>query len=203
MCRPIPGSRRAASTHRSSGTSYPLCDAGRAILPEGPRRARPTQTVRRRADEAPPRTAAGGTQLEPPRQAGCTIPIQVLGTVLRAPSSHGGRKPMATSAERMRALRERARRGIRRLTVDVSDGDLQAMVEHGYAGAASTEPRSAGASHQPFYHRHARQIGQLTAHDGCNAVSAATPSPMQRRFSPPKEAVEAVPPAGCGTPATP
>ena len=80
---------------------------------------------------------------------------------------------MATSAERMRALRERARRGIRRLTVDVSDGDLQAMVEHGYAGAASTEPRSAGASHQPFYHRHARQIGQLTAYDGCNAVSAA------------------------------
>ena len=39
---------------------------------------------------------------------------------------------MATSAERMRALRERARRGIRRLTVDVSDGDLQAMVERGY-----------------------------------------------------------------------
>jgi hypothetical protein len=32
---------------------------------------------------------------------------------------------MATSAERMRALRERARRGIRRLTVDVSEGDLQ------------------------------------------------------------------------------
>ena len=31
-------------------------------LPEGPRRARPTQTIGRRADEAPPRTAAGGTQ---------------------------------------------------------------------------------------------------------------------------------------------
>jgi hypothetical protein len=46
---------------------------------------------------------------------------------------------MATSAERMRALRERARRGIRRLTVDVSDGDLQAMVERGYEGAASTD----------------------------------------------------------------
>ena len=39
----------------------------------------------------------------------------------------------------MRALRERARRGIRRLTVDVSDGDLQAMVERGYEGAASTD----------------------------------------------------------------
>jgi hypothetical protein len=46
---------------------------------------------------------------------------------------------MATSAERMRALRERARRGIRRLTVDVSDGDLQAMVERGYEGPASTD----------------------------------------------------------------
>ena len=46
---------------------------------------------------------------------------------------------MATSAERMRALRERARRGIRRLTVDASEGDLQAMVERGYEGAASTD----------------------------------------------------------------
>ena len=46
---------------------------------------------------------------------------------------------MATSAERMRALRERARCGIRRLTVDVSEGDLQAMVERGYEGPASTD----------------------------------------------------------------
>ena len=46
---------------------------------------------------------------------------------------------MATSAERMRALLERERRGLRRLTVDVSDGDLQAMVERGYEGAASTD----------------------------------------------------------------
>ena len=46
---------------------------------------------------------------------------------------------MATSAERMRALRERARRGIPRLTVDVSEGDLQAMVERGYEGAPSTD----------------------------------------------------------------
>ena len=35
--------------------------------------------------------------------------------------------------------RERARRGIRSLTVDVSEGDLQAMVERGYEGAASTD----------------------------------------------------------------
>jgi hypothetical protein len=46
---------------------------------------------------------------------------------------------MATSAERTRALRERARRGIRRLTVDVSEGDLQAMVERGYESAVTTD----------------------------------------------------------------
>jgi len=47
---------------------------------------------------------------------------------------------MATSAERMRAHRERARRGLRRVTIDVSEGDLQAIAERGYEGAASTEP---------------------------------------------------------------
>ena len=34
---------------------------------------------------------------------------------------------MATSAERMRALRERARRRMRRLTIDVSEDDLQGL----------------------------------------------------------------------------
>ena len=52
---------------------------------------------------------------------------------------------MATSAERMRALRERARRGIRRLTVDVSEGDLQAMVERGYEGAVTSDDQQAQA----------------------------------------------------------
>jgi hypothetical protein len=47
---------------------------------------------------------------------------------------------MATSAERMRAYRERARRGLRRVTIDVSEGDLQVIAERGYEGAASTEP---------------------------------------------------------------
>jgi hypothetical protein len=46
---------------------------------------------------------------------------------------------MATAAERMRALRERARRGLRRLTIDVSERDLQAIAERGYEGAASTD----------------------------------------------------------------
>jgi hypothetical protein len=45
---------------------------------------------------------------------------------------------MTTSAERMRALRERARRGLRRLTVDVSEKDLRTLAERGYEGAAST-----------------------------------------------------------------
>ena len=39
----------------------------------------------------------------------------------------------------MRAHRERARRGIRRLTVDVSEDDLRTLAERGYEGAASTD----------------------------------------------------------------
>ena len=47
---------------------------------------------------------------------------------------------MATSAERMRALRERERRGIRRLTISVSADDLRVIAEHGYEVAASNDP---------------------------------------------------------------
>ncbi len=46
---------------------------------------------------------------------------------------------MATAAERMRAHRERARRGLRRLTIDVSEDDLRALAERGYEGAASND----------------------------------------------------------------
>jgi hypothetical protein len=46
---------------------------------------------------------------------------------------------MTTSAERMRAHRERARRGIRRLTIDISENDLRTLAERGYEGAASTD----------------------------------------------------------------
>ena len=49
---------------------------------------------------------------------------------------------MATPAERMRTLRERARRGIRRLVVDVSDDDLRTLVRRGYEGAAAPMPIS-------------------------------------------------------------
>jgi hypothetical protein len=43
---------------------------------------------------------------------------------------------MATSAERMRDLRERARRGIRTFTISVSAEDLRVIAEHDYEGAA-------------------------------------------------------------------
>jgi hypothetical protein len=49
---------------------------------------------------------------------------------------------MATPAERMRAHRERAHRRLRRLTVDVSEDDLQEIAQAGYEGAAGTEQNS-------------------------------------------------------------
>ena len=51
---------------------------------------------------------------------------------------------MTTATERMRALRERSRRGIRRLTVDVSEDDLRTLAERGYEGAASTDADQQG-----------------------------------------------------------
>jgi hypothetical protein len=46
---------------------------------------------------------------------------------------------MATAAERMRAHRERARRGLRRFTISVSADDLSVIAENGYEGAASSD----------------------------------------------------------------
>ena len=46
---------------------------------------------------------------------------------------------MATSAERMRALRERQRRGLRRLTIEVSEDDLRAIAKRGYEGSVTTD----------------------------------------------------------------
>ena len=46
---------------------------------------------------------------------------------------------MATPAERMRAHRERARRGVRRLTIDVSEDDLRAIAKRGYEGAVTSD----------------------------------------------------------------
>jgi hypothetical protein len=46
---------------------------------------------------------------------------------------------MATSAERMRALSERERRGLRRFTIGVSEDDLRVIAGHGYEAAASAD----------------------------------------------------------------
>lgn len=46
---------------------------------------------------------------------------------------------MATSADRTRAYRERARRKLRRLTIDVSEDDLRTLAERCYEGAASND----------------------------------------------------------------
>jgi hypothetical protein len=46
---------------------------------------------------------------------------------------------MATSAERMRAHRERAHHRLRRLTADVSEDDFRSLAEQGYEGAAGTD----------------------------------------------------------------
>jgi hypothetical protein len=42
---------------------------------------------------------------------------------------------MATSAERMRALRERRRRGFHKLTIQVSEHDLRQIAQAGYEGS--------------------------------------------------------------------
>jgi hypothetical protein len=56
---------------------------------------------------------------------------------------------MATAAERMKAHRERARRGLRRFTITVSADDLRVIAQHGYEGRRTRRPGSAGASRQP------------------------------------------------------
>jgi hypothetical protein len=65
-----------------------------------------------------------------------------LTRISRDASGHQRRRKgdtRATSAERVRALRERARRALRRLTIDVSEDDLRTLGERGYEGTASTD----------------------------------------------------------------
>ena len=64
---------------------------------------------------------------------------------------------MATSAERMRAHRERARGGIRRLPVDVNEDDFRMLAECGYEGAASTD-----------HDQQAQAIGLFLTEAGCS-----------------------------------
>jgi hypothetical protein len=65
------------------------------------------------------------------------------------------RLPVATtSAERMRALGERARRGVKRFTIDVSEDDLRAIAKRGYEGAVTTD-HDQQAHGRPVSHRRA------------------------------------------------
>jgi len=57
---------------------------------------------------------------------------------------------MATSAERMRAVRERRRRGLRRLTIEVSENDLRAIAKRGYEGAVTTDHDQQAQAVGPF-----------------------------------------------------
>ena len=46
--------------------------------------------------------------------------------------------PWRDTCERLRARREAERRGLRRLTIDVSEDDLRAIAKRGYEGAVTT-----------------------------------------------------------------
>jgi len=84
---------------------------------------------------------------------------------------------MATAAERMRAHRERARRGHRRFTISASADDLPVIAEHGYEGvllamralqAPTTISRlkpSACSSTTPFCKSDRQTIAEAERHD--------------------------------------
>ena len=62
-----------------------------------------------------------------------------LGNGLRAPSTRPRERPPWLQRQRMRALRERERRGLRRLTIEVSEDDLRAIAKRGYEDAVTTD----------------------------------------------------------------
>jgi hypothetical protein len=64
--------------------------------------------------------------------------VQVLQTVFVTMLATEGQN-MVTSAERMRALRERQRRGLRKLRIEVSEDDLRQIAKRGYEGAVTTD----------------------------------------------------------------
>jgi hypothetical protein len=65
--------------------------------------------------------------------------VHALGSVYVHHPLEEGRTIMATSAERMKGLRERERRELRRFTVPVSEDDLRVIAKHGYGGALSMD----------------------------------------------------------------
>ena len=64
------------------------------------------------------------------------------------------------STERMRALREQERRGLRRFTIGASEDDLPRDCGARLRRRRKRRSRSAGASRQPLHHRHARRLGR-------------------------------------------
>ena len=80
-------------------------------------------------DEAPkePETEARFGAAAPELASGPLI-VHALGTVC-VHHARPRETTMATSAERMRALREHQRRGVRRLAIDVSEDDLRAIAK--------------------------------------------------------------------------
>jgi hypothetical protein len=86
---------------------------------------------------------------------------------------------MATSAERMRALSERERRGLRRFTIGVSEDDLRVIAEHGYEGAASADQdqqQAVGSREGKRKWREAAGFG----HEPTQRASVLSHSPMMR-----------------------
>jgi hypothetical protein len=90
---------------------------------------------------------------------------------------------MATSAERMRALRkrERERRGLRRFTIRVSEDDLRVIAKHGYEGVLSPDPDQqaralrraavldAGSKHSIGFRRDRRTAVSLSHRSSCSS----------------------------------
>jgi len=106
---------------------------------------------------------------------------------------------MATSTERMRALRERKRRGLRRFTVGVSEDDLRVIAEHGYGGAASGDQDQQAQAVSLF-------ITDMLRRDRPWVTALRRPQrrysngspPLQRRFSRPENSIGAVRPPVAG-----
>ena len=86
---------------------------------------------------------------------------------------------MTTSAERMRALRERKRRGPLTFMIGVSEDDLRVIAEHGYEGAASADQdqqQAVGSREGKRKWREAAGFG----HEPTQRASVLSHSPMMR-----------------------
>jgi hypothetical protein len=94
---------------------------------------------------------------------------------------------MATSAGRMRALREREHRGPSTFTIGVSEDDLRVIAEHGYGGAASTDPDQQAQAVSLFITNCSPpRSARVTALRRSHAVTVTVSPPLQGRFSRPK-----------------